>query len=149
MRFRTKLLSAGKTAAGIEVPAKVVEALGSSKKPPVRVTINGGHVYRSTVAVMGGKFMIGVSNENRQAAGVAPGEMLEVDLELDTQPREVAVPPELAKALERDARAKKVFEGLSYSGKLRHVLPIANAKTTETLQRNLDKAIKALREGKA
>ena len=106
-------------------------------------------MYRSTVAVMGGKFMIGVSNENRQAAGVSPGEMLEVDLELDTQPREVAVPPELAKALDRDARAKKVFEGLSYSGKLRHVLPIANAKTTETRQRNLDKAIKALREGSA
>jgi hypothetical protein len=147
VRFRTKLLSAGKTAAGIEVPTKVVEALSSSRKPAVSVTINGGHTYRSTVAVVGGRFMIGVSAENRQAAGVVPGEMLEVDLELDTQPREVTVPRELAKALARDPRAKKAFESLSYSGKQRHVLPIANAKTDETRQRNIDKAIKALREG--
>ncbi len=60
MRFRTRILPAGKTAAGIEVPAKVVAALGSSKRPPVRATING-FTYRSTVAVMGGKFMLGVS----------------------------------------------------------------------------------------
>jgi hypothetical protein len=147
MRFRTKLLSAGKTAAGIEIPARVVEALGSSKKPAVSVTING-FTYRSTVAVMGGKFMVGVSGERREAAGVTPGEMLDVDIELDTAPREVDVPAEFAKALGSDARAQKVFEGLSYSGRLRHVLPIANAKTDETRKRNIDKAIKALREAK-
>lgn len=94
MRFRTKLLAAGKTAAGIEIPARVVEALGSSKKPAVNVTING-FTYRSTVAVMGGKFMVGVSGERRDAAGVTPGEMLDVEIALDTQPREVEVPPEL------------------------------------------------------
>lgn len=148
MRFRTKLLAAGKTAAGIEIPARVVEALGSSKKPAVSVTING-FTYPSTVAVMGGKFMVGVSGERRDAAGVTPGEMLDVDIELDTQPREVDVPAEFAKALDSDARAKKAFEGLSYSGRLRHVLPIANAKTDETRKRNIDKAIKALREAKA
>jgi hypothetical protein len=147
MRFRTKLLSAGKTAAGIEIPARVVEALGSSKKPAVSVTING-FTYRSTVAVMGGKFMVGVSGERREAAGVTPGEMLDVDIELDTAPREVDVPAEFVKALGSDARAKEVFEGLSYSGRLRHVLPIANAKTDETRKRNIDKAIKALRETK-
>ena len=147
MTFRTKILAAGKTAAGIEVPAKVVEALGSTKVPPVRVTIKG-HTYRSTVAVMGGKFMIGVSNENRQAAGVAAGETVDVDLELDTQPRELAVPDDFAKALGRDAKAKRVFEGLSYSKKQRLVLPVANGKTPETRQRNIDKAMTALREGK-
>jgi hypothetical protein len=149
MRFRTKLLSAGKTAAGIEVPVKVVEALSSSRKPAVRVTINGGHTYRSTVAVVSGKFMIGVSAENREASGVTPGEMLDVDLELDAQPREVTVPAEFAKVLNEDAHAKKVFEGLSYSKKQAHVLPIANAKTDETRQRNIDKAMKALREAKS
>jgi hypothetical protein len=149
MRFRTKLLSAGKTAAGIEVPVKVVEALSSSKKPAVHVTINGGHTYRSTVAVVNGKFMIGVSAENREAAGVVPGEMLDINLELDTEPREVTVPPEFAKALGKDAHAKKMFDSLSYSKKQAHVLPIANAKTDETRQRNIDKAMKALREGKA
>jgi Domain of unknown function (DUF1905)/Bacteriocin-protection, YdeI or OmpD-Associated len=147
MRFRTKILAAGKTAAGIEVPPRVVEALGSTKVPPVRVTIKG-HTYRSTVAVMGGKFMIGVSNENRQAAGVAAGESVDVDLELDTEPRELALPDDLAKALGGDARAKRLFEGLSYSKKQRLVLPVANGKTPETRQRNIDKAMTALRGGK-
>lgn len=149
MRFRTKILAAGKTAAGIEVPAKVVQGLGSSKVPLVTVTINGGYTYRSAVAVMGGKFMIGVSNDNRKAAGVAAGDTVDVDLELDTAPRELALPDDFAKALGRDAKAKKVFEGLSNSKKQRLVLPVANGKTAETRQRNIEKAMVALREGKA
>ncbi len=148
MRFRTKILAAGKTAAGIEVPATVVEGLGSTKVPPVRVTIKG-YTYRSTVAVMGGKFMVGVSNENRRNAGVAAGDTVDVDLELDTEPRELALPDDFAKALGKDAKAKNVFEGLSYSKKQRLVLPVANGKTAETRQRNIDKAMTALREGKA
>ncbi len=149
MRFRTKVLAAGKTAAGIEVPPKVVQGLSSSKVPRVRVTINGGYTYRSAVAVMGGKFMIGVSNENRKNAGVAAGDTVDVDLELDTEPRELALPDDFAKALGKDAKAKKVFEGLSNSKKQRLVLPVANGKTPETRQRNIDKAMAALREGKA
>ena len=147
MRFRTKILATGKTAAGIEVPPKVVEALGSTKVPLVLVTING-YTYRSAVAVMGGKFMIGVSNENRRAADVAAGETVDVDLELDTRPRELALPDDFAKALGRDGKAKKVFEGLSNSKKQRLVLPVANGKTPETRQRNIDKAMTALKEGK-
>jgi hypothetical protein len=149
MRFRTKVLAAGKTAAGIEVPPKVVQGLSSSKVPLVRVTINGGYTYRSAVAVMGGKFMIGVSNENRKNTGVAAGDTVDVDLELDTEPRELALPDDFAKALGKDAKAKKVFEGLSNSKKQRLVLPVANGKTPETRQRNIDKAMAALREGKA
>ena len=148
MRFRTKILAAGKTAAGIEVQAKVVQGLSSSKVPLVKVTING-YTYRSAVAVMGGKFMIGVSNDNRKAAGVEAGETVDVDLELDTEPRELAVPDDFAKALGKDAKAKKAFEGLSNSRKQRLVLPVANGKTPETRQRNIDKAMTALREGKA
>jgi hypothetical protein len=148
MRFRTKILSAGKTAAGIEVPPRVVESLSSSKVPLVRVTIQG-YTYRSAVAVMGGKFMIGVSNENRKAAGVAAGDTVDVDLELDTEPRELAVPDDFTKALSRDAKARKAFEGLSNSKKQRLVLPVANGKTPETRQRNIEKAMSALREGKA
>jgi hypothetical protein len=148
MRFRTKILSAGKTAAGFEVPPKVVEALGSGKVPLVLVTIKG-YTYRSAVAVMSGNFMIGVSNENRKAAGVAAGDTVDVDLELDTKPREVEIPADFAKALGRDARAKRAFEGLSNSKKQRLVLPVANGKTPETRQRNIDKAMAALRDGKA
>src|SRR5216684_7957392 len=123
MRFRTKILAAGKTAAGIEVPAKVVAALGSSKRPPVRATING-FTYRSTVAVMGGKFMLGVSNEVRANAGVAAGDTVDIDLELDTEARDVPIPPDFAAALARNAKATKFFESLSYSKKLRLVIPI-------------------------
>jgi hypothetical protein len=147
MRFRTKILPAGKTAAGIEVPAKVVAALGSSKRPPVRATING-FTYRSTVAVMGGKFMLGVSNEVRQSAGVAAGDTVDIELELDTEVREVPVPPDFAAALARDAKAKKFFDGLSYSKKLRLVIPI-DIKNVETRKERIAKTVEGLREGKA
>ena len=148
MRFRTRVLRAGKTATGVEVPAKVVDALGSTKRPLVNVTING-YTYRSAIAPMGGVFMLGISEEVRSKAGVAGGGTVDVDVELDTQPREVDVPPELAKALAKDAKAKKFFESLSYSGKIRLVAPIANGKTPETRERNLDKAMAALRAGTA
>jgi Bacteriocin-protection, YdeI or OmpD-Associated/Domain of unknown function (DUF1905) len=146
MRFRATILSSGKTAAGIEVPAAIVEALGSSRKPAVRVTING-YTYRSTVATMGGVFMVGVSNEVRRGAGVAAGEDVDVEMELDTEPREVTVPPDLATALDRDAGARQAFEALSYSNKRRIVEPIDDAKTPETRQRRIDKAVDALRDG--
>jgi hypothetical protein len=147
MRFRTKILPAGKTAAGIEVPAKVVTALGTSKRPPVRATING-YTYRSTVAVMGGKFMLGVSNDVRKSAGVAAGDTVDIDLELDDQPREVELPPDFAAALNRDAKAKKSFEGLSYSAKLRLVTPI-NVKNPDVRKQRIAKTVAQLREGKA
>jgi hypothetical protein len=147
MRFRTKILAAGKTAAGIEVPAKVVAALGSSKRPPVRATING-YTYRSTVAVMGGKFMLGVSNEVRKNAGVEAGQTVDIDLELDTQAREVELPPDFAAALARDAKAKKFFAGLSYSAKLRLVTPI-NVKNPEVRKERIAKTVAGLREGRA
>ena len=147
MRFRTKILPAGKTAAGIEVPAKVVAALGSSKRPPVRATING-YTYRSTVAVIGGKFMLGVSNEVRSSACVAAGDTVEIDLELDTEAREVELPPDFAAALARDAKAKKFFEGLSYSKKLRLVIPI-DIKAVEVRKQRIAKTVEQLREGRA
>jgi hypothetical protein len=144
-KFKATLELAGKTATGIEVPEAVVTGLGSSKRPAVRVTING-YTYRSTVASMGGRYMVGVNADNRAAAGVAAGDELEVDIELDTEAREVAVPPELAEVLEGDAAAKQFFEGLSYSRKRLFTAPIEQAKTEETRQRRLDKALEALRE---
>jgi len=148
MRIRLLIQGTGKTAAGMEIPADVVEALGAGRKPPVRVTING-HTYRSTVASMGGSFWIGVSNDNRAKAGVAAGQEVDVDLELDTEPREVTVPPDLRAALDGDPAAARFFDGLSYSNRLRHVLSIEDAKTPETRQRRIDKAVAALAEGRA
>ena len=144
MQFRTKVLRAGKTATGVEVPAKVVEGLGSTKRPLVRVTING-YTYRSAIAPMGAVFMLGISEDVRNRTGVQGGDTIDVDVELDTQPRDVEVPPELAKALAKDPKAKRYFESLSYSGKVRLTAPITNGKTAETRARNLGKAMEALR----
>ncbi|MEO8572302.1 MAG: YdeI/OmpD-associated family protein [Chloroflexota bacterium] len=147
MRFRTTILGAGKTAAGIQIPTDILDALGTSRKPAVTVTIKG-YTYRSTVATISGAFMIGVSNAVRTAAGVAAGDEIDVEIELDTQPREVTVPPDLAAALDADPAAKRFFETLSYSNKRRVVEPIDGAKAPETRQRRLDKSIERLREGK-
>ena len=147
MRFRATIKQSGRTATGIRVPEEVVAALGSGKRPAVRVTI-GGHTYRSTVAPMGGAFMIGVSAENRARAGVVAGDEVDVEIELDTAPREVAVPPDFARALKRDQAAKRAFDGLSYSNKQWHVMSIEGAKTLETRQRRIAKSIGLLREGR-
>ena len=147
MKFRTTLLQADKNATGIQIPDEVVESLGAGKRPPVRVTING-YTYRNTVAVMGGVFMVGVSAEHRKGANVAGGDEVDVDIELDTEPRVVTVPPDFQAALDNDVEAQRFFEGLSYSNKSRHVLSIEDAKTAETRQRRIDKAISQLRAGK-
>jgi hypothetical protein len=147
MRFRTTILGTGKTTAGFEVPEEVVQALGAGRRPPVRVTISG-YTYRNTVAVMGGVYMIGVSNEHRTASGLAAGDVVDVDLELDTAPREVTVPAELAAALDAEPVARATFEKLSYSNKSWHTLQVAGAKSDETRQRRIAKSIEALREGR-
>lgn len=147
MKFRATVELGGKTATGIRVPPKVVAALGSGKRPPVRVTING-YTYRNTVAVMGGEFLLSVSAEVRERAGVVAGDKVDVDIELDTQPRQVTVPPEFAKALKKDPDAKRTFDGLSYSQKQWHVLSIEGAKTEETRQRRINTSVSTLREGR-
>ena len=147
MKLRATLELAGKTATGFQVPAEVVEALGAGKKPAVKVTI-GGHTYRSTVASRGDRYLIGVSAANRASAGVEAGDQVEIDLELDTEPREVVMPPDLAQALAGDARAHRFFESLSYSQKQWYVSPIAEAKKRETRERRVAKALAMLAEGR-
>ncbi|MFC0447222.1 YdeI/OmpD-associated family protein [Rhodococcus jostii] len=146
MRFRTTIELGGKTATGFRIPDAVVEELGSGKRPAVRVTI-GSHTYRTTVAPMGGVFMIPLSAENRTGAGVAAGDEVDVDVELDTEPRVVTVPADFAAALDRQPDARKAFDALSYSNQRRHVLSIEGAKTDETRQRRIGKAVDALRQG--
>ena len=147
MKFRAIIQLSGKTATGIQVPAEVVAHLGSGKRPPVRVTING-HTYRSTVAPMGGVFMLPLSAENRMLANISAGDEVEVEIEPDTQPREVSVPPDFQEALDRDADARRFFDGLSSSNKQRVVLSIEGAKTAETRLRRIAKAVGTLREGR-
>ncbi|HJY96839.1 MAG TPA: YdeI/OmpD-associated family protein, partial [Streptosporangiaceae bacterium] len=114
MRFRATVQLNGKTATGIEVPDEVVAGLGQGQRPPVRVTI-GGYSYRTTVARMDGRFLVSLSAENRAGAGVAAGDEVEVDLEIDDAPREVEVPADLGAALGQDNAARTNFEALPYS----------------------------------
>ena len=146
MRFRTTIEQSGKTATGFRVPPEVVEALGSGRRPPVRVTINGA-TYRSTVAVMGGSYMVGVSAENRALTGVAGGDEVEIDLELDTAPREVTLPADFASALDADPAARATFDKLSNSNKGWHVSSIEGAKTDETRQRRIAGSVAKLSQG--
>ena len=147
MRFRAVLVLGGKTATGVQVPDTVVDSLGAGKRPSVRVTING-YSYLSTVASMGGRFMLPVSAEVRERAGVVVGDEVDVQIALDTAPREVNVPADLSVALDREPEAKAFFATLSYSNKRRVVLSIEDAKTAETRQRRIDKAVSTLREGR-
>ena len=147
MKFRATIELAGKTATGVEVPADIVSGLGGTKRPAVTATING-YSYRTSVASMGGRFMLPISAAVRANSGVAAGESIEVDLELDTQSREVDVPADLLAAL-GDGAARTFFDGLSYSNRLRIVLSINDAKSPETRQRRLDKAVESLAAGKA
>lgn len=147
MRFRTTTQLEGRTATGLRVPPEVVEALGRGRRPPVTVTI-ASHTNRSTIAAYGDAFMLPLAAEHREAAGVAAGDEVEVEIALDTEPREVEVPPDLATALAGEAEARAFSDALSYSGKRWYVLSIEDAKTPETRQRRVGKAVAMLREGR-
>lgn len=144
MQFQATIQLDGKTATGIEVPDEVVAALGGGNRPRVRVTL-AGYSYRTTVARMHGKFKFPVSAAVREQAGVAAGDQVDVEIELDDQPRELTVPSALAQALDAHPAAKLAFDKLSYSNRKRHVLAVDGAKTDETRQRRLDKIVAELR----
>ena len=137
--------SGGKT--GIVVPPEAVAALGAGRRPPVLVEV-AGHAYRSTVAVMGGQAMVPVSAAVRAATGLVAGDPLHVTLTLAQEPREVDVPPDLAAALAADESAGTFFAGLSNSLQRYHVDTVNGAKTAETRQRRIDRAVALLREGR-
>ena len=145
--FKATILQTGKTAMGFEIPPSAVEALGAGKRPPVTVTING-YTYRNTIAVMGGAYMIGVSSEHRGPAKVQAGDVVDVELAVDTAPREITVPPELQAALDADPAARATFDGLSYSNKSWHTLQVTGTNNPDTRARRIEKSIAALREGR-
>ena len=145
MRFESTVELGGKTATGIPVPDAVIEALGSSKRPPVTITING-HTYRTTAVRMGGQFYVPLNAENRAAAGVAAGEDITVDIEPDTAPREVTVPDDLAAAMDDDTRA--AYDGLSFTHRKEWVRWVEEAKKPETRATRIEKTVAGLRAGK-
>ncbi|NUO57729.1 MAG: DUF1905 domain-containing protein [Hamadaea sp.] len=143
MKFRT-YVEPPEPMHGLEVPPEVVEALGGGKRPPVIITVNG-HTWKSRVAIMRGRNLLGLSNANRQAAGVTVGEQVEVTLELDAEPRAVVEPDDFARALDADPAARAAYDGLAYTHKREHVLAIEGAKKPETRARRIEKALAMLR----
>ena len=145
MRFESTVELGGKTATGIPIPDHVIAALGSSKRPPVSITING-HTYRTTAVRMGGQFFVPLSAENREAAGLAAGDDVTVDIEADTAPREVTMPDDLAAAMDAEARA--AYDVLSYTHRKEWVRWVEEAKKPETRASRIEKTVAGLRAGK-
>ncbi|MXV51333.1 DUF1905 domain-containing protein [Pedobacter sp. HMF7647] len=147
IKFKAELLLERKTATGIQVPEEIIEQLGNGKRPPVKATINA-YTYSSTIGVMDGKFMLPVSASVREKAGVKAGDVVDVELQLDTEPREVEVPADLQQALDENAVAKSFFDTLSNSGKKRFTIPVEQAKAPETRAKRIEKAIADLEKQK-
>lgn len=140
--FKTKLAGKIDSPTGIEVPPSAIAELGSSKKPAVKVNVSG-YEYRSTVAVMGGKFMIPFSSAHRDASGIQAGDSIEVTLALDEEPRTVEVPADLTAAL-KQAGLTDAFDGLAYSKRKEFVRQIVEAKAQDTRERRVAKIVALL-----
>src|SRR5262245_6928725 len=143
MKFRSQV-EPPEPMRGLEVPPELVAALGAGKRPAVTITING-HTWKSRVAIMRGRHLLGLSNANRKAAGVVTGDEVEVEVELDAEPRVVVEPADFACALDADPVARTAYDRLSHSHKREHVLAIESAKRAETRMRRIEKALATLR----
>ena len=142
MKFKAKIIPSG-NATAVEVPDKVMLALGPEARPPVAITING-HTWRSRVAAMRGLKLIGISAANRAAAGVNEGDTVEVELVLDTAPREVEEPADLAAALKASKSARAAFDALPFGLRQKHVRSIEEAKSPEVRARRVAKLVETL-----
>jgi hypothetical protein len=146
--LHAELMSSGKNTAGFVVPDEFVVQLGGGRHPKVRVGLNGTE-FRTSIASMGGRFLLGVSAERREAAGVTAGETYDVDIELDDEPRRLEVPEDLATALDAEPGARPFFDSLSFSKQQWHVLQVTGAKQPETRARRVAASVAMLAEGRA
>ena|ERR1700761_644617 len=142
MKFTATVIPSG-NATGVEVPEAVAKALSSEARPPVVITING-HSWRSRIARMRGQILIGISAANRDGAGIAEGDVIEVDLALDEAPRIVDEPADLAEALNSAPNARAAFDRMPFGLKRKHVNDIDAAKSAEVRQRRIEKLVTGL-----
>jgi len=147
MKFRAQVIPSG-NATGVEVPDNVMQALGPAGRPPVTITING-HSWRSRVAAMRGQRLIGISAAHRAAAGISEGDIIEIDVEIDEAPRDVAEPADLAAALDACPQARTSFDRLPFGLRQKHVKTIEQAKSTDVRERRIGKLIAALKDSPA
>jgi len=142
MEFRAKIIHSG-NATAVEVPKELVQALEGGARPLIAVTING-HSWRTRIALMRGQCLVGISAENRSAARIAEGDIVDVFLKLDSEPRVVELPKDLIKALQSDLQTRAAFDRLPYGLKRKHVAAIEDAKSPEVRERRIAKLVAAL-----
>jgi len=147
LRFKAKLQPRGPAAAVVLDDAQVATVGEGAKRFPVVATVNG-YTWRTSVTRMGGEFLLGFSREVRQGAGVHAGDMIDVTLELDIQPREVEVPAALAAALATDEQAVAAFDGMAFTHRKEYARWVDEAKREETRQRRAQQALEMIRSGK-
>ena len=139
--YTTVVLGFGNHAA-IEIPDAILAELGTNKRAPLKVTVNG-YTYQSTAAGMNGQCLVVFPQKDRDAAKAKAGDEIEVTLELDTGVREVQMPLELTEALNH-AGLFEVFSALTYSKRKEFARQVSEAKTDETRDRRIEKVISAL-----
>jgi hypothetical protein len=148
MELHAELQAKGGTTTGFQVPDELVNALGGGGRPKVKVVVKG-YEFRSSIARMGGSYWLGMSAERRTAAGVAAGDLLDVEITLDNDERILDVPEDLALALAADPAAKSFWETLSYSKQQWHALQVTGAQAAETRAKRVAKSVQMLAEGRA
>jgi hypothetical protein len=148
VKLRAELQATGGNTTGFQIPDSTVDDLGGGGRPKVSVTVNGV-TFRTSIARMGGQYWLGISAERRAAAGISAGDVLDLEIALDTAPREVELPDDLAAALAADAQAAEFWSTLSFSAKRWHTEQIAGAKTAQTRARRVERSISLLRERRA
>jgi hypothetical protein len=147
IRFRAQLQPRGPAAAVVLDDAQVAEVGEGARRFAVVATVNG-YTWRTSVARMGGEFLVGLSREVRQGAGVQAGDEVDVIIELDSAPRDVEVPEALAAALAADPQANAAFEGMAFTHRKEYVRWVAEAKRDETRQRRVQQAVEMIRAGR-
>ncbi len=146
VRLTAPLVPRGPAAAVVLDDATVATVGEGAKQFPVAATVNG-YVWRTTIFRRGGDALLGLSRAVREAAGVEPGDTVDVELVLDTAPREVEVPAALAVALDADPAVRATFDGLAFTHRKEFARWVEEAKREETRERRVRKAIEMLRAG--
>jgi hypothetical protein len=147
IQFTAQLQPRGPAAAVVLDEDQVATVGEGAKRFPVVATVNG-YTWRTSVARMGGEFLLGLNREVREGAGAQAGDEVEVRLELDAAPREVEVPEALAAALAADPQAQASFEGMAFTHRKEYARWITEAKREETRQRRVQQAVEMIRAGK-
>jgi hypothetical protein len=143
-KFQAKVAPSG-NATAVEVPKDGIESFGAGARPPVAISING-HRWRSRIAVKDGKHLVGISAANRRASSISEGDLVEVLVELDEEPRTLPEPTDLSEALKKNSRARAAFDGLPFGLKRKHVAAIEDAKSLQTRQRRIAKLVSDLQQ---